>query len=132
MEGAMIANENRERKSSRLPGFYRLPLQERMAVIADWAGLDEGEQEVLAGRGLENRQADLMIENTLGTFELPLGIAVNFLVNGRDYLVPMVVEEPSVVAGASYAARLAREGGGFSVDTTPPEMIAQIQVKLRV
>jgi hydroxymethylglutaryl-CoA reductase len=128
MEGAMIANENRERKSSRLPGFYRLPLKERLDVIADWAGLDEAEQETLAGRGLENRQADLMIENTLGTFELPLGIAVNFLINGQDYLIPMAVEEPSVLAAVSHAAKLFRTGGGFQTEASDPVMIGQIQV----
>jgi hydroxymethylglutaryl-CoA reductase len=73
-------------------------------------------------------RADQMIENVVGLHTLPLGIAVNFLVNGRDALVPMAIEEPSVVAGASYAAKLARAGGGFRASTTPPEMIGQIQV----
>jgi hydroxymethylglutaryl-CoA reductase len=69
-----------------------------------------------------------MIENVIGTYSLPLGLAVNFQVNGRDVLVPMAIEEPSVVAGASFMAKLAREGGGFRAETTPPEMIAQIQI----
>jgi len=77
---------------------------------------------------LDAAQAEHMIENVVGLHSLPLGIAANFQINGRDYLVPMAVEEPSVVAGASYAAKLARAGGGFSAHTTPPEMIAQIQV----
>jgi hydroxymethylglutaryl-CoA reductase len=78
--------------------------------------------------GLEPERADQMIENVVGLHALPLGIAVNFLVNGRDVLVPMAIEEPSVVAGASFAAKLARAGGGFSARTTPPEMIGQIQI----
>jgi hydroxymethylglutaryl-CoA reductase len=77
---------------------------------------------------LDIDQADHMIENVVGLHALPVGIAVNFQINGRDYLVPMAIEEPSVVAGASYAAKLARAGGGFTTISTPPEMIAQIQV----
>ena len=69
------------------------------------------------GGGLTLEQADKMVENVVGTYALPLGIATNFLVNGRDVLVPMVIEEPSVVAGASFAARLARAGGGFHAET---------------
>ncbi len=69
-----------------------------------------------------------MVENVVGTYALPLGIATNFVVNGRDVLVPMVIEEPSVVAGASFAARLARAGGGFHAETTEPLMIGQMQV----
>jgi hydroxymethylglutaryl-CoA reductase len=78
--------------------------------------------------GLSVERADQMIENVVGLYALPLGIAVNFRVNGCDVLVPMAIEEPSVVAGASFAAKLARAGGGFSARTTPPEMIGQIQV----
>ncbi len=118
---------NNER-TSRLAGFYKLPLGERLEIVAEFAGLDESEQELLIGRGLDARQADLMIENTLGTFELPLGIAVNFLINGQDYLVPMAVEEPSVLAAVSHAAKLFRAGGGFTATTTEPVMIGQIQV----
>lgn len=114
--------------SSRISGFYNLSIEERAALVSAWAELTADEQAALASGGLNADQAGHMIENVVGLHSLPMGIAVNFLVNGRDYLVPMVVEEPSVVAGASYAARLAREGGGFSVHTTPPEMIAQIQV----
>ncbi|MCA9920786.1 MAG: hypothetical protein KC421_00370, partial [Anaerolineales bacterium] len=90
-------------KSSRLPGFYKRPLTERVRMVAEWAGLDHDDAEILLGQGLANEQADKMIENTLGTFALPLGIAVNFLVNGRDYLIPMAVEEPSVLAAVSNA-----------------------------
>jgi hydroxymethylglutaryl-CoA reductase len=93
------------------------------------AALDGETAAALSGSaGLTADQADHMIENVVGLFGLPLGIAVNFLVNGREMLVPMVIEEPSVVAGASYMARLAREGGGFQAETTAPEMIAQLQV----
>jgi hydroxymethylglutaryl-CoA reductase len=115
-------------KSSRLPGFYKLPLSERVAVVAEWAGLDDGEQAVLAGAGLQPAQADLMIENALGTYALPLGVAANFLVNGRDYLIPMSVEEPSVLAAVSHAAKLIRAGGGFTAESSDPVMIGQIQV----
>jgi hydroxymethylglutaryl-CoA reductase len=78
--------------------------------------------------GLSAEQADHMIENVIGVHALPLGIALNFLINGRDVLVPMAIEEPSVVAGASFMAKLARAGGGFTAHTTPPEMIGQMQV----
>ncbi|MBN1977438.1 MAG: hydroxymethylglutaryl-CoA reductase, degradative [Anaerolineae bacterium] len=114
-------------KSSRLAGFYKQSLDERIDRVARWANLTAGETAALRGAmGLD--RADQMIENVVGLHALPLGIAVNFLVNGREVLVPMVVEEPSVVAGASYAAKLARAGGGFQASTTPPEMIGQIQV----
>jgi hydroxymethylglutaryl-CoA reductase len=115
--------------TSRLPGFYDLPRAERLKALAAGAALDKDSAAALAGQaGLSADQADHMIENVVGVYSLPLGIAVNFLVNGRDVLVPMVIEEPSVVAGASFMARLAREGGGFQAETTAPEMIAQLQV----
>ena len=115
-------------KSSRVSGFYHRPLPERLAWAARWAELTDEEVAALRGSGLTTEQADRMIENVVGQYALPLGIALNFQVNGRDVLVPMVIEEPSVVAGASFAARLAREGGGFRASSTPPEMIGQIQV----
>ena len=118
-----------ENQISRLSGFYNRPLDERVGQVARWAALDENETSVLRGAmGLGLARADQMIENVVGLHCLPLGIAVNFVVNGRDILVPMVVEEPSVVAGASFAARLARAGGGFRAVTTAPEMIGQLQV----
>lgn len=123
-----MASSEWERKSSRLPGFYKRTLAERVQAVADWAGLDEAERAVLAGQGLSPSQADLMIENVVGTYALPLGIAVNFLINGRDYLIPMAVEEPSVLAAISNAARLIRSGGGFRAEASEPVMIGQIQV----
>ena len=115
--------------SSRLPGFYQLSLVQRLAAVSDWASLSPDEARVLSGAtGLSAESAEQMVENAVGTFGLPMGIATNFLVNGRDVLVPMVIEEPSVVAGASFAAKLAREGGGFICSSSEPLMIAQIQI----
>lgn len=115
--------------SSRLPNFYQKSLEERQAAVAEWAGLSDDDRRVLAGAmGLSASAADRMVENAVGTFGLPLGIATNFLVNGRDVLVPMAIEEPSVVAGASYAAKLAREGGGFTCSSSESLMISQIQI----
>jgi hydroxymethylglutaryl-CoA reductase len=115
--------------TSRLPGFYKRSLPERAAMVAQWANLTQPEQAALLGiGGLNAAQADNMIENAVGVYALPLGIATNFLVNQQDYLIPMVVEEPSVVAAVSYAAKLFREGGGFSASSDDPVMIGQIQV----
>jgi hydroxymethylglutaryl-CoA reductase len=116
-------------KSSRLSGFYNQSVDERAALVADWAGLTDAEQRTLgAAMRFDVEVADHMIENVVGAHWMPLGIAVNFLVNGRDVLVPMVIEEPSVVAGASFMAKLVRAAGGFRATSTPPEMIGQIQV----
>jgi hydroxymethylglutaryl-CoA reductase len=118
-----------QQKSSRLPGFFKYPLAERAAVISQWAGLETSDQAVLLGMaGLNASQADHMIENVIGIYALPLGIATNFLINGRDYLIPMVVEEPSIVAGVSFAAKLIRSGGGFVTSSDDPVMIGQIQL----
>jgi len=117
------------REQSRLSGFYKLSPQERIDIIRGLADLTEEEAQALSGvRGLDGAQADQMIENVVGVFGLPLGIATNFLINDRDYLIPMAVEEPSVVAGASLAARLVRDGGGFRTSSDDPWMIGQIQV----
>jgi hydroxymethylglutaryl-CoA reductase len=116
-------------KTSHLPGFYKLTPEERLRIVKEFAGLTEGEVEILRSTGsLKLEQADRMIENVIGTTELPLGIAVNFLINGRDYLIPMAIEEPSVVAAASNAARMARVRGGFRTSSTEPIMIGQIQL----
>jgi hydroxymethylglutaryl-CoA reductase len=115
------------RPSSRISGFYNLSPADRQRIVVEWAELTN-EQASALENALELAQADKMIENAIGVYGLPFGIATNFVVNGRDVLAPMVVEEPSVVAGASYAARLARAGGGFHAETTESLMIGQIQV----
>jgi len=116
-------------KNSRISGFYDLPLEERHAELAQRGFLDPGDFPVLEGSGgLSLEQAQHMIENVGGLHSLPLGLALNFKVNGSDVIVPMAVEEPSIVAGASFMAKLARLGGGFTAQTTPPEMIGQMQV----
>jgi hydroxymethylglutaryl-CoA reductase len=114
-------------RSSRISGFYNLSVPERQRVVVEWAELTPEQAEALEN-ALTMEQADKMVENVIGNYALPLGIATNFVVNGDDVLVPMVIEEPSVVAGASFAARLARAGGGFHAETTESLMIGQMQV----
>lgn len=109
--------------------FYQQSIPERLDQIAAESNLAPEVMRELSGtNGLAADQADHMIENAVGTYALPLGIARNFVVNGRPVLVPMVIEEPSVIAGASFMARLAAANGGFHAGTTPPEMIGQIQI----
>ncbi len=109
--------------------FYEMTPAERLAQLAEETRLDRTALDALSGAdGLNLAQADHMIENVVGTYALPLGVAQHFLVNGREVPVPMVIEEPSVVAAASFMARLARAGGGFSASATAPEMIGQMQV----
>jgi hydroxymethylglutaryl-CoA reductase len=116
-------------KSSQISGFYKLNPKERLELVKNFADLSEEEVEALAKTGsLDMEQANRMIENVVGTFELPVGIAVNFLINGKDYLIPMAIEEPSVVAAASNAAKMARSKGGFQTSNTGPIMIGQIQL----
>ena len=115
--------------SSRLPGFYEKTINERLHILAEAVGLSDAQQAALSGTaGLTSDVADHMVENAIGIFGMPLGIAVNFLINNRDVLIPMVVEEPSVIAAVSFAAKLAREGGGFRTSSSEPIMIGQIQV----
>ncbi len=114
--------------SSRIPGFHKKTINERRQALIDGAWLDSADAPILNRGGIEPELADRMIENVIGLYSLPLGIATNFLINGREVLVPMAVEEPSIVAGASFMARLVREGGGFSADADEPEMIGQIQI----
>jgi hydroxymethylglutaryl-CoA reductase len=117
------------RGSSEVPGFYKLPIEERMKIVMRLTGLPDEEAKILASTGgLPIDVADRMIENVVGGITLPMGIAVNFRVNGKDYLVPMALEEPSVVAAASNAAKLARVKGGFSATNTGSVMIGQIQI----
>jgi hydroxymethylglutaryl-CoA reductase len=116
-------------KTSRIEGLYKLTVPERLKVAAEFAGIEGEELGALSGEnGLGPEGADKMIENVIGTFSMPLGIATNFVINGRDYLIPMAIEEPSVVAAASNAAKMARVKGGFSATSTSPVMIGQIQV----
>jgi len=116
-------------RGSRIPGFYKLEVDERLKKLLDASELNEDEIHILNNQGsLTIHQADHMIENVVGMFALPLGIALNFVVNDREVLVPMAIEEPSVVAGASFMAKLARARGGFKAWTSQPEMIGQIQV----
>lgn len=116
-------------KNSRISAFYKKTIEERLAIVGEWANLSQDELAVLDGSmGLSPSQANNMIENVIGTYSLPLGIATNFLINRKDYLIPLVIEEPSVVAALSNAARLFREGGGFSASSDEPIMIGQIQV----
>ena len=113
--------------TSRIPGFYDLTLEERRAKLADASPLSPGELIPLTSP-LALDVASHMVENAIGTFSLPLGVALNFMVNGRDVLIPMVIEEPSVVAGASFMAKLARASGGFTATSAEPLMIGQLQV----
>jgi hydroxymethylglutaryl-CoA reductase len=111
-----------------ISGFYKLSPKERIQIVKEFAGLTDEEVALLQSTGaLPLELADRMIENVVGAFPVPLGIAVNFLINGKDYLIPMAIEEPSVVAAASYAAKMARDGGGFHTGNTGSIMIGQIQ-----
>ena len=116
-------------ESSELQGFYKLPMVQRREVLMKATSLTEDEIRILANTGgLPADAADHMIENVVGGYTYPLGIATNFKINGKDYLVPMALEEPSVVAAASNAAKMARVKGGFKVTNTGPVMVGQIQV----
>jgi hydroxymethylglutaryl-CoA reductase len=116
-------------KSSVISGLYKLPPKERLTIIKDFAGLTEEEVRLLENTGsLPMEIADRMVENLIGVFPEPMGIGVNFQINGKDYLIPMATEEPSVIAAASYAAKMIRDGGGFHTSSTAPIMIGQIQV----
>jgi hydroxymethylglutaryl-CoA reductase len=115
--------------TSRRPGFYNLSLHERTLRLDPEGRLSQETLAAFTGEdGLSPEQADHMIENVVGLHSLPLGIGLNFVINGREVLVPMVIEEPSVVAGASFMAKLVRQGDGFRATTTPPEMIGQMQL----
>jgi len=115
-------------KSSRLSGFFKLGIEERAALLRQEAGLSADDAAAFTEGGLAVEQADHMAENVVGLYALPLGVATNFVINGHDVLVPMAIEEPSVIAGASLAARLVRDGGGFVASADAPLMIGQIQV----
>ena len=114
--------------TSRLSGFHKLPVADRLGTVSRMMRLTNEEISALQGDGLSTEMANQMIENAIGTFSLPLGLGLNMQVNGRDYIVPMAVEEPSVVAAVSFAAKIAREGGGFTAEADDPVMIGQVQV----
>ena len=115
--------------SSRIPAFYQMSVEERRRKLAEALDQSAEDLEVLrAADALPLEVADMMVENAVGTFALPFGVALNFQINGRDHVVPMVVEEPSVIAAASNAARVARAGGGFVAEADPGAMIGQIQL----
>ncbi len=116
-------------RTSEFPGLYKLSVEKRLKFVQEFAGLSGEEVDLLRKTGaLQLEQANRMIENVIGTTELPIGIATNFLINGKDYLIPMAIEEPSVVAAASNAAKMARPRGGFYTESTLPIMIGQIQL----
>lgn len=116
--------------SSVFSGLYRLSPTQRRSVLVERGFLSESDAQLLEQSGSIVTQdlADSMIENVIGVFELPIGLAVNFLVNGQDYVVPMVVEEPSIVAAVSHVAKLVRNAGGFQTTVDEPVMIGQIQI----
>lgn len=115
-------------RTSRISGFYKLTPAQRGKIVKEFAELTSEEINALQSTGLTLSQGDRMIENVVGTIEIPLGIATNFLINGEEYLIPMAIEEASVVAAASNAARIARNMGGFTAEVSEPVMIGQIQV----
>lgn len=115
-------------RSSEVSSFYNLSPTERLRLVKEFSGLSDEEATLIHSMcGLKMEAADKMIENVIGAIPVPVGVAVNFLVNGRDYLIPMAIEEPSVVAAASNAARMARPAGGFRTSNTGSIMIGQIQ-----
>jgi len=116
------------KSSSRIPGFYRLPVEERREQLRLRADLSADDMQTLDGGGIDTAVADRVVENVVGVYALPLGVGLNFQINGHDYLVPMAVEEPSVIAAASNAARMVREGGGFTAHADDPIMTAQIEI----
>jgi hydroxymethylglutaryl-CoA reductase len=114
--------------NSRISGFYNLTLEERRAKLLESAPLSPEDLLPFTNGGLTSDTADHMIENVIGMYSLPVGIGLNFMINGRDVLVPFVVEEPSIVAGVSFMAKLTRAGGGFTATTTESLMIGQMQL----
>lgn len=114
--------------SSRIPNFYNLSIEERIKKISEIFSLTDDEIRLLKYNSLELDIADKMIENAVGTFSLPIGLGLNFLINGKDYIIPMVVEEPSVIAAASSSAKIIRKAGGFKATSTESIMIGQIQL----
>ncbi len=116
-------------ENSRIGGFYKLSVSERRELLAEIAKLSDEQVEAWANSGeLDEESADRMIENVVGTYSLPIGVATNFVIDGSHYAIPFVLEEPSVVAAASNMAKRCLANGGFSSDNDDPVMIGQIQV----
>ncbi len=115
---------------SSIAKFFEKTRKERLDIVADFANLSTEELKILQSDdgGISFEKADKMIENAIGTFSLPLGVATNFKINGKDYLIPMVIEEPSVIAAASKGAKIARIRGGFEVTSGESYSIGQIQL----
>src|SRR5690625_2995643 len=115
--------------SSRIPGFYNMTVEDRKKHIIELFDLTEADAaQLLNPVSLPEETADKMIENVVGTFSLPLGLGLNFTINDKDYVIPMAVEEPSIIASASYIAKIVRDAGGFTTEATERIMIGQIQV----
>lgn len=123
-----LRRDERPPLNSRLAGFFKLPVERRRDAVAAVSGIERAHFAALDPGSLDLGSADNLIENVIGTLELPLAVATNFRINGKDYLVPMCVEEASVVAAASNAAKMIRAGGGFYAMSDPPWMIAQVQL----
>ncbi|MFO0651339.1 MAG: hydroxymethylglutaryl-CoA reductase, degradative [Polyangiales bacterium] len=116
-------------RTSRIPGFYKHSVDARRRLVAEAADLDATElTRALSNGGIDVSSADKTVENVLGTYALPFSLGLNVRINGRDWLAPMVIEEPSVVAAASNAARMIREGGGFEAEADDALMVAQVQL----
>ena len=117
------------KRTSQLPGFYKVTVAERRTLVSEATGVETlAIARSLDGGGLDAETADKFVENVIGTYGLPYGVTLNVRVNGHDHVVPMVVEEPSVVAAASNAAKMVRAGGGFAVEIDEPIMISQVQL----
>ncbi|MHA2501171.1 MAG: hydroxymethylglutaryl-CoA reductase, degradative, partial [Candidatus Hodarchaeales archaeon] len=113
--------------SSRISGFYKKSIKDRLEDVKEFSKLSDEDTEIIINGKIEMDLVDRMVENVVGVMPIPLGIATNFLINGKNYLIPMAVEETSVIAAASNAARMARKKGGFTCTNTGPIMIGQIQ-----
>ncbi len=123
-----LRREARPPTCSRMPGLFKVPVNERRQRLVEIGACEADAFQALNPGALALDEADAMVENVVGVFALPMGVATNFRINGEDVLVPMCVEEASVIAAASNAAKMIRAGGGFMVDADPPWMIAQIQL----
>ncbi|MEM2262059.1 MAG: hydroxymethylglutaryl-CoA reductase, degradative [Ignisphaera sp.] len=122
-----MSTDNKKSRCSRISGFYNMPLEERLKIVKEWAQLSDDEIAMLSNFGnLDRKIAETMIENVVGAMSYPFAVAVNFKINGKDYLIPMVLEEPSVVAAASNAARMLREGEGISAEASGQLMLGQV------